>query len=279
MRTLFASLSANIPVALTVVILTISARGQAAAEIPGAKPIDLGAMQQVCESSAATNIDANGQFQCTACPSYTDFHGNRESFYLRAVYQGHFSTTNAEQLLLAMNGCESHASGFGGSVLLTRDGDVWKKQSYFKGDSAWKCLSFKAHDGLDRLVCFAGDSHAGNSIYWINVVSYKDNSLHAEPLLDLSGNMAGSPIARYCYDQDIGTFEKLPSGNGFRVVVTQTRGLLPPDEDACGVTDIPMEPAQTLNLSFQFDGDAFALAPESKDSLKKIEDFVPHQTK
>ena len=279
MRGLIATLRSNACIAFTVVVLAVCAHAQAAEEALGTAQIDRGAMQEVCENSAATNIDANGQSQCTVCPSYTDFHGNREPFYLRAVYQGHFSATNGEQLLVALNGCESHASGFGGSVLLTRDGTVWKKSAYFKGDSAWKCLSFKARDGLDRLVCSAGDSHAGNSVYWISAASYKDNALHAEPLLGLSGNMAGLPIARYCYDQDIGTFEKLPTGNGFSVAVVQSKGLLPPGDDACGVTDIPMEPTQTVNLKFQFDGDHFALAPESKDSMQKIENFVPHETK
>jgi hypothetical protein len=278
MRSLIASLGANVCVAVAVVVLTMSAHAQATEEIPGAKQIDRRAMQEVCESSATINIDPTGHFQCTVCPSYTDFHGNRESFDLQEVYKGHFSSANTEQLLLALTGCEPHVSGFGGSILLSRDGTVWKKSNYFKGNNASKCLTFRARDGLDRLVCFAGDSHAGNSVYWISAVSYKDNSLHAQTMLDLSGNMAGLPIARYCYDQDIGTFEKLPSGNGFRVLVTQTRGLLPSGDDACGVTDIPMEPAQTVKLDFQFDGDHFALAPESKDNMQKVENFLPHET-
>jgi hypothetical protein len=148
---------------LVIVGFMMSARGQGA---PSANQIDRRAMQQVCESSATINIDAKGHFQCSVCPSYTDFHGTRESFDLQAVYRGRFSTTNTDQLLLALNGCEPHSSGFGGSILLTRDGTAWKKSGYFKGDDASKCLSFKARDGFDRLVCFAGDSHAGNSVYW-----------------------------------------------------------------------------------------------------------------
>jgi hypothetical protein len=278
MRSPIASLKASVCICVVaIVLLPVSAHGQAAKEIPGAKLMDPRAMQPVCESSTAVNIDPKGNFQCTVCPSYTDFRGNREPFDLRAVYQGHFSTTDTEQLLLALNGCESHASGYGGAILLTRDRTAWKKSAYFKGDNATNCLSFQAGDGLNRLVCSAGDSHAGDSVYWIRGVSYKGNSLRQEPLLDVGGNMGtGSPVARYCYDQNIGTLEKLPSGNGFRVVVTETRGLLPTGDDACGVTDIPMEPAQTLNLNFRFDGNHFALTPESQASMQEIKDFVPH---
>lgn len=276
MRGLSASFSANVCVAVTVVVLTMSAHGQTVEEIAGTKQLDRSAWEAVCESRISA--DSKGTFQCTVCPSYTDFRGTRGSFSLNAVYRGHFSATNADQLLLALYGCEPHVSMFGGSVLLTRDGAVWKKSGYFKGDNAMRCLSFKARDGLDRLVCFSGDSHFGNSVYWISAMSYKGNSLHAEPLLDLSGNMGtGSPVARYCYEQEIDTFEKLPSDNGFKVVVKQIRGLAPSGEDACGVTEIPMEPTQTVSLYFQFDGDHFDVAPESKDGLHKVKNFVPHQ--
>jgi len=280
MSDLIVCLRANACVAVTLVGLTMSAHGQATEEISGAKQIDRRAMQEVCESSAAVSIDPKGSFQCTVCPSYTDFQGNnRESFDLQAVYQGHFSTANAEQLLLVLAGCESHASGLGGSILLTRDGTIWKKSRYFKGDKPLKCLSFKARDGLDRLVCFAGDAHFGTAAYWISAVSYKDNSLHAEPLLTgIGGNMgSGSPAAGYCYEQDITTFEKLPSDTGLMVVVKQTKGLAASGEGSCGETEIRMEPTQTVNLNFQFDGDHFALAPGSKSSLQKIENFLPHQ--
>lgn len=279
MRGLIAALSANACVALTVVVLAVSADAQAADEVPGATLIDRRAMQEVCESSATVDIDPKGHFQCTVCPSYTDFHGNRQSFYLLEVYQGHFSTTNTEQLLLVLIGCEPHVSGFGGSILLTRDGDVWKKSNYFKGHKPLKGLSFKSSDGLDRLVCLGGDQHYDRSDSWISAVSYKDNVVREEPLVAVGGNVGGSPAAGYCYEQDIGTFEKLPSGTGFRAVVTQTRGLAPSGEQSCGDTEIRMEPPQTVNLNFQFDGDHFALALGSEGSLEKVENFVPHQTK
>jgi hypothetical protein len=191
------------------------AHGQAAAEIPGAKQIDRRAMQEVCESSETVDVDSKGNFRCTVCPSDTDFKGNHlESFDLQEVYQGYFSARNAEQLLLVLAGCESHASGLGGSVLLTRDGAVWRKSAYFKGDKPLKCLSFRARDGLDRLVCLAGDAHFGTAEYLIRAESYRDASWHTEPLLeDIGTNMgAGSPAAGYCYEQEITTFDKFHQG-------------------------------------------------------------------
>jgi hypothetical protein len=277
MRRLMPSFTVALCVSVTVVALAMITHGQEAGEVSSATPIDRSAMLEVCEKSAAVEIDPEGDFQCGLCPSYTDFQGSRESFRLNKAYQGHFSAPNTEQLLLALNGCEPHVSGFGGSILLTRDGTAWKRSAYFKGDNASNCLSFRAHDGLDRLVCLAGDAHFGTSAEGIIAESYKDASLHQEPLLQgIGSNMGGTPQSGYCYEQDIAKFEKLPSGTGLKVVVTQTKGLAPPGEGSCGETEIQMEPAQTLNLNFQFDGDHFALTPESKGSLQKINDFLPH---
>lgn len=277
MRGRIATVIASVCVGGTAVAPTMSVHGQAAQEVAGANAMDRSALQEVCESSATISIDPKGHCQCSVCPSYTDFHGNRESFDLQEMYPGHFSTTSTEQLLLVMMGCEPHVSGFGGSILLTRDGTVWKKSAYFKGEKPTKCFSFKARDGLDRLVCLAGDQHFDGFASWISAVSYKDNSLRTESLLEVGGNTGGSPAAGYCYAQEIDRFEKLPSDTGFSVVIKQVRGLAPSGEKSCGDAEMRMEPQQTVRLYFQFDGDHFALALGSEGSLEKVQNFVPHR--
>jgi hypothetical protein len=263
---------------VAIVVFAQSAFGQADDEIPIPKQVDASVRQLVCENDATATTDPKGHFQCNVCPSDTDFHGTRQPYALNLAYQGHFSTTNADQLLLVMWGCEAHVSGFGGSILLTRDGTVWKKSAYFKGDKPIQCFSFNGHDGLNHLACRGGDAHFGNADYWISAKSYEGASVHEQPLLAVGSNLgSGSPRAGYCYDQDIDHFEKLPSGEGFTVVVRQTKGLGPSSEVACGESDIPMEPTQTVKLIFQFDGERFALAPGGEGNLEKIENFVPRQ--
>lgn len=263
------------------ILVMMSLQGLAAGGSTAAQQIDRQAMQAVCESSAAVSVDAHGRFQCNVCPSYTDFHGNRkQSFNLQKVLRGHFSTTAHRQALLVLSGCESHASGFGGSALLTREGGRWKKAGYFKAFKPSDCLSFKGHDGLERLACREDDMHFGTAESWIEAASFEDNTLHRHQTLPLMiDNMAGLgfPVKGHCYEQKITQFEALPSGAGFTVVVTQTRGRAPQGENACGETEIPMEPKQTLTLRFDFDGNGFTLARESQDGLEKIKHFVPGQ--
>jgi hypothetical protein len=254
----------------------------AAQAVPaGGQQIDRGAMQAVCESGAAVSMGASGHYQCDVCPSYTDFHGNRkESFNLQKVFRGHFSITTHEQALLVLSGCENHADGFGGTALLTREGAGWKKSGYFKAFKPSECLSFKASGGLERLACQEDDMHFGTAESWIETVSFEGNSLHQRPALPaIIDNTAGLgfPVKGYCYEQNISRFEKLFSGAGFLVVVTQTRGRVPSGENACGETKIYMEPKQSITLKFDFKDDGFALATESEAGLEKIKHFVPAQ--
>jgi len=273
--------SAQICIAVAGILLMMSARGLAGTGAAGAQQIDRGAMQAVCESSSAVSVGPSGRYQCDVCPSYTDFHGNRkESFNLQKELRGHFSTTTSEQLLLVLSGCESHASGFGGSALLTREGEGWKRAGYFKAFRPSDCLSFKGRDGLERLACRENDMHFGTGESWIEAASFEDDALHRHFMLPaVIDNMAGLgfPIKGYCYEQKIAQFEKLPSEAGFEVVVTQTRGRAPQGENACGETEIPMEPKQTITLRFDFDGNGFTLARESQAGLEKIKHFVPGQ--
>jgi hypothetical protein len=263
------------------VLVAVCATPVFAQDFPPPGSADRGAMLAVCESSSAVSVGPSGHYQCDVCPSYTDFHGNRkESFNLQKVFRGHFSTTAHEQALLVLSGCESHADGFGGSALLTRAGAGWKKAGYFKAFKPSDCLSLKGRDGLERLACRENDAHFGTAESWIETVSFEGNSLHQHRALPvIIDNLAGLgfPVNGYCYEQNIASFEKLPSDAGFVVVLTQTRGRAPQGENACGETEIPMEPKQSLTLRFDFDGDSFTLARESQDGLEKIKHFVPGQ--
>jgi|GEM_PF-3259121 len=273
---MFASLAPTVWIAITLALFVASAQGLAV----GTQQIDRQAMQAVCESSVAVSIGRSGHYQCDVCPSYTDFHGNRKlSFNLQKIFRGHFSTNAQEQALLVLSGCENHADGFGGTALLTHEGAGWKKSAYFKAFKPSNCLVFKGRDGLERLACRENDAHFGTAEYWVEAASFEDNALHRRFMLPIIiDNMAGLgfPVKGYCYEQKITRFERLPSGGGFVVVVTQTRGRAPSGEKACGETKIPMEPKQPLTLRFHFDGNGFTLAKGSQAGLERIKHFVPH---
>ena len=278
MRGLIVRPNAKAWVVVAAFLVTMSAGALRADRIVGAELVDHQAMEEVCESSATVSVDRDGHFQCSICPSYTDFHANHESFNLESAYKGHFSTTGAEQLLLILSGCQTHATGFGGSVLLTQAGAAWKKSGFFAAGKPSKCLSFKALDHLDELVCEQDDMRFGTSTSWIKAVSYRDNSLHEETLLShIDDNTAGgAPKEGYCFEQDIASFKNSPSKAGFLIVITQMKDLASPGQDSCGFNAKRREqPKQTLKLHFLFDGDHFSLAQESNEELRKLQSFLP----
>ena len=121
--------------------------------------------------------------------------------------------------------------------MLEQDGSAWKNLGYLEGDHPIRCLSgFRARDGFDRLVCEGGDMHFGTYVGVIYSKSYHDDS-QVELPLRIGGNLGGgTPAGGWCYQQEITSFEKLPSDAGLMVTVTQTTGQVPADQDSCDGT-------------------------------------------
>jgi len=224
-------------------------------------------MRAVCEDSAGSTFD--DRLQCDGCPSYTADYGQTAYRYqLWAIYVGHFSRKDSDELLVVLGGCEDAHSPMG-AVLLTREGAAWKNSGYFEAGDP--CLPVRAPDGFDRLICEVDDMHFGNYVGVLEARSFKNNAPYAEPLLHLSGNLGGgdAPGGR-CYGQGITSLEKLPSGAGFTVTIKQTSGPLPEGVDSCADYDNG-GPQQTIVLNFRFDGDDFVLAPESEADMKRLQ--------
>jgi hypothetical protein len=70
---------------------------------------------------------------CTVCPAESDFPNDGQGWQLRAITFGHFTAPGEKQALISTIGCNSHASGFGGSFLLHNDGHGYQKVWYRPG--------------------------------------------------------------------------------------------------------------------------------------------------
>ena len=103
------------------------------------------------------NLTATG---CDTCPEGTEFpHSGR--LYLDAVIFGHFLSPTSQDALASSHGCESHASGNGGSHLFTRSEKGWRMVNYASGRIVDRCKKLKGSDGRDLLICGSGDQHQG----------------------------------------------------------------------------------------------------------------------
>ena len=112
----------------------------------------LALLQPACGSSAQEN-------GCSSCPPGTDFPNDQLS--LKGVIYGHFLDAHSDDAAAGFFGCESHASGFGGVLLLSRQNSAWKLVSVRPASIVDDCKKLQGRDGHDVLICFGQDQHQG----------------------------------------------------------------------------------------------------------------------
>jgi len=102
-----------------------------------------------------------GDAVCTVCPDETGFSGSPETWSVETVFYGHFLSASSRDVLVNGSGCEPHAEGMSGSVVLTRQQNSWRKVRYLPGTRAEDCRQLPGFDGRDRLICAQTDGHYG----------------------------------------------------------------------------------------------------------------------
>jgi hypothetical protein len=112
-----------------------------------------------------------GEHGCEVCPAGTEFPNDR--LELDAVFYGHFLDPHLMSAAVMFHGCESHASGLGGTILLERDRAEWKFASLHPGYGPGDCKKLPASDGRDVLICAAADMHAGVRDDFLELIDFK----------------------------------------------------------------------------------------------------------
>lgn len=84
-------------------------------------------MEVVCDRGKI--FHSSDKLACKVCPSFTcgGSMGSREKFTLDNVIYGSFIKVGVMEAVLDFSECESHATNYGGSVLLQFSNQGWKK--------------------------------------------------------------------------------------------------------------------------------------------------------
>lgn len=147
-----------------------------APEVAAAPPVDpaeteaLSIARAVCP--AAVKHDKDGtRAGCRACPPF----GARsvpdgkvvvdpEDFYpIEGVTRGSFTAPGADQRAVVFQGCEPHASNYGGTLLVDAVAPgTYKAAAYFSGVHPESCRPYRRPDGRDLLLCTWADVHQGS---------------------------------------------------------------------------------------------------------------------
>jgi hypothetical protein len=123
-------------------------------------------LRAVCPGDLQASRGGSTSFPgCRPCPKYTTDGGSsppmarRESFDLRTVIYGSFTTAGTEEAVASFQGCEPHASGYGGSILLRELNGSWAMVDYTPALITTACQTYHLNTGRDLLICEGEDHH------------------------------------------------------------------------------------------------------------------------
>ena len=217
-------------------------------------------LKAICPSSIAGDPPSG----CRPCPKYTSVGDSwpenvQELFKLDTVLYGSFTAAGAEEALAGFSGCESHATGFGGTTLLNKVSGAWVMVKYIQAWGTGACRIYHLRTGRDLLLC-AGEYHnmgGGSEYIWLSSISRDDQSLSGRNVIEVIDTRPA------CDDHPVwGTIDKaeLHDLNGDGVPDLTVWLSLGQGASLCDV-DTSKETVQKLKLDFLFQQDTESFVP------------------
>jgi hypothetical protein len=217
---------------------------------------------------------------CPPCQPETGRYA--EGFTIESAIRGHFLGPHSDDLMVSTKGCEDHADGWGGHVLLTKQQGRWKVGMPYAPWPMGACMKMP-HNGVDGLICFSSDRHgtsAGSGISFEFV---------GKPWVPLA--YAYTDVAMCWYDarwpvfteSEILSLKVLHDVNGTLIIEERCHSgaLNETARNACDRnaeydgTDSIAAPFKTYRLKYAFRGDNFVLI--SSESEKRELDACTHR--
>lgn len=198
-----------------------------------------------------------------------------QSFALRTVIYGSFTAPGVEEAIASFEGCEPHATEFGGSILLRKRPGSWSMANYTPALITSACQTYQLKTGRDLLLCEAEDHHMTGASQGIFVCDFsKEPSSRCQSVLYvLDTRVACGPTAVW------GSIDKVElrdlNGDGMpdlTVEISVGQGRFPNPGGSCNrdTSHAPVE-RQNLDLLFQQDTNTFLPAPGSKPLADRLQ--------
>ena len=201
---------------------------------------------------------------CTKCPAFTSLAALTGKVSLENAIRGHFTSAQADELVVALMGCEPHMLNWGGTALFERRKGRWHMRWYdadYRRRPPTDCRKFTRSDGRDVLLCY--DRFTAQALLWLSVFAVdfaRDRSLREKPVFGLEGITCWFDHVEP--HRSVRIVEATERGNDlhFRIAWSpaQCSGTRPPRPDLSQIT-------------LRFDGSAFLLTPESETELTRIQ--------
>ncbi|HXH50503.1 MAG TPA: hypothetical protein VNM47_14260 [Terriglobia bacterium] len=196
----------------------------------------------------------------------------KETFHLRSVVYGSFTAAGVDEVMADFKGCEPHASGFGGSILLRKLHSRWAMVDYAPGLITSACRTYGLKSGRELLVCEVRDQHMDGASQWISACDFtRQKTAQCESVfgvLDTRVACGRSAVWSSINKAELGD----QNGDGMADLslwVTVGQGTFPGVGGSCSA-DTSHQPVQTYKLDFLFRPNAGNFLP-SQDSKAQTE--------
>ena len=211
---------------------------------------------------------------CKPCPQYTQVGGTsqrmamRESFGLHTVIYGSFTLPGVREAVASFEGCEPHARGYGGSVLLRKLRGSWARVDYNPGLITSSCQTYQLKTGRDLLLCEEEDHHMAGASQWILVCDFsKEEASRYQTVFDVIDTRGACGHSAVWASIDKVVLRDL-NGDGMPDLTlwfSVGQGTFSNVGGSCNsdTVHVPVQ-KQQLDFLFQQDTDTFYSAPWSK---------------
>ena len=197
-----------------------------------------------------------------------------EASALRTALFGSFTAPGVEEAVADFQGCESHATGFGGSILLRKIHGSWAMEDYTPGLITAACETYHLKTGRDLLLCEGKDHHMAGASQWISLCDFsRDQTARCKTVFgvidaqDVCGNYAVSGSIDKVELRDL-------NGDGMpdlTLWISVGQGVFAMARDSCNAHTSPL-PVQKYKLDFLFQQgtDSFLPAPSSRPLAERL---------
>lgn len=211
---------------------------------------------------------------CKPCPGFTT-EGNPkpglrslpQSFVVRTVIYGSFTAPGVEEAVADFAGCEPHAGGYGGSILLRRLRGSWSMVDYTSGLITSACRPYALKTGRELLLCEGEDHHMDGAWQGVSVCDYSKpkGSRCQDVFTTLDTTVACGHSAVWGSIRSAELHDLNADGTrDITLWVTVGQGTFPNRGGVCTQTSLPPGQRYKLDFLFQQNTDTFVPAPSSK---------------
>ncbi len=147
----------------------------------------LGLMKSICKGSPTK---LNRRYACNTCPDYTSTGREPEAgpFQYAGSLSGNFTNPKAQEKLVNLTGCYAGSSAVsGGSILLRKEKNKWKRIQYYRAFNSAGCKIYKVAK-RQLLLCEEGFVAQGYEENSLSQVLISDQGMRRNHILRLGNN-------------------------------------------------------------------------------------------